>query len=88
MSQKTQILYLPKEAPNHTISCRKLAHLYLFHKAASRISDLKKEGYDIEYIPSKTDSPLDAFYKLKERTFYVQPMLDIENSIESYVGPR
>ena len=88
-SHKTIILEMLKSAPNQTISCRQLSYTFLFHKAASRISELRKEGYDIEYIPGQTDSVLDAHYRLKGRQFYQQQDMNLESSeIESSFGPR
>ena len=88
-SQKNIILELLKSAPDHTVSCRTLSYSFLFHKAASRISELRKEGFDIEYIPSETGSALDAHYRLKERDFYLQPDMNLPASeVENYAGPR
>ena len=64
MSQRQEILELLKNSLNHEVSCKELAMRGLFHKAASRCSELRDQGYDIRYIPSKTDSVLDAKYKL------------------------
>lgn len=64
MSQRLDILYLLKNSLNYEVSCKKLSEHYLFHKAASRISELRAEGHDIRYIPSKTGEVMEAKYKL------------------------
>lgn len=64
MSQKETILEMLKSSPNGIVSCRELASAYLFHKAASRCSELRRLGYNIQYVKSITDSPMDAYYIL------------------------
>lgn len=64
MSQKDTILSMFKSSLTGIVSCRELAGAYLFHKAASRISELRKLGYNIQYVQSVTDSPMDAYYIL------------------------
>lgn len=62
MSQQSKILELLRASK--TVSCRAFNAEFLFHKLASRCSDLRKEGYDIRYNPSQTNSPMDASYTL------------------------
>lgn len=64
MSQKSEILYMLQNSLNHEVSCREFAYRGLFHKLASRCSDLREEGNDIQYVSSKTEDVLDAKYKL------------------------
>lgn len=63
-SQKQRILEILKLSYPNAVICRVFDREYLFHKLASRCSDLRKEGYKIEYIPSDTDSVMDASYRL------------------------
>lgn len=64
MTQKESILEMLKSSPNGIVSCKELAAVYLFHKAASRISELRKLGHNIQFVKSITDSPMDAYYIL------------------------
>lgn len=63
-SQKQAILELLRHGQDRRVSCRVFAQAYLYHKLSTRVSELNAQGYEIEYIPSDSDSPLDAQYRL------------------------
>jgi biotin operon repressor len=62
MNHRQKILHLLRQAPDREISCELLAEHYLYHKAASRISELRAQGYDIQFIPGST--PMNGRYKM------------------------
>jgi hypothetical protein len=51
-----------RAAPDKTVTCKEFALEYLYHKVASRCSDLRGEGYDIRYI--KGDTVMEGKYIL------------------------
>lgn len=53
-SQANRILELLHESTGRVVTCGELASRGLFHKGASRISELRKEGYVIEFVPGET----------------------------------
>lgn len=59
---KQAILEVLRNAKDRRACCRDFG--YLYHKLSTRISELNADGYEIEYIPSYTDSPMDAQYQL------------------------
>ena len=61
-TQKDKILAMLRTSSTREVNCLSLAKAYLYHKAATRISELKKLGYDIRYIPG--DVPMDGKYRL------------------------
>lgn len=62
-SQKERILKMLKESPEG-VECYVFDREYLFHKLASRVSELKKQGYDIIRIESHDGEVMKARYKL------------------------
>lgn len=65
MSAKDLILERLKNHPEG-VSCRQFEEMKFgtYHKLASRISDLRKEGYQIVRRESHTESTMDAVYVL------------------------
>ena len=51
-----------KESPNHRVYCEELAKVGAYHKGASRISELRKIGYEITFTPG--GSWADGYYQL------------------------
>lgn len=64
-SQKERILNLLKEHPEG-VSCRRFQDEFLFHKLASRCSELRVEGYDIQYVPDPNGEVMKAKYVLRD----------------------
>jgi hypothetical protein len=62
ISQKRKILLLLRHSPEREITCLILAKNHLYHKAASRISELRRNGYDIRFNRAKR--PLQSRYKM------------------------
>lgn len=66
-SQAIHILNLLQMAKDHKVTCGQLAKLGLFHKAASRCSELRKQGFDIRYHAGDTwDTSYYALYAGRE----------------------
>lgn len=67
VSQKTKILELLLNSPENTVSCSEFNKppFFLYHKLSSRISDLKKMGYKIEFI--KGDTIMECKYHLVQQ---------------------
>ena len=63
MTQKERILKMLKESPEG-VECSVFAREFLFHKLASRCSELRSDGYDIIRIESHDGEVMKARYKL------------------------
>lgn len=87
MTKKEIILTTLRCAPNHTARCREFGQ-YVYHKLASRVSDLRKQGYVIEFIPSDTESPLDASYQLISEPLANIEIKESENHEQSKLSRR
>lgn len=68
ISQKARILQMLKDAHGGIVTCKAFADNYLYHHASQRIGELKREGHNIEYVPSETSNPMDAGYRLAEES--------------------
>jgi hypothetical protein len=66
MTKKDIILNSLRIAKNRTLSIKEFEDVQfgIYHKLASRCSDLNKLGYKIEYIPSSSGVWSDAAYRL------------------------
>lgn len=53
MTQKEAILEMLRNATMRTVTCRELADKFLYHKAASRVSELNDLGFEIVHIPGR-----------------------------------
>jgi len=62
ISQRDAILAMLKASPSRRVTCRTLADAFLFHKAASRISELRAQGHTIRYVPGP--SVMESYYEL------------------------
>ena len=67
MSKKLQILEMLRAAKDRTLTIRQFIEYdaMIYHKLASRLSDLKSQGYVVRYIPSTTQAWIDASYRLE-----------------------
>ena len=59
MSQSSRLLDLLRQGP---VTCKRLASEGLFHHASQRLGEMKKKGYQIEFI--KKPEWYDCEYKL------------------------
>ena len=62
MTQHSQILEILKQSPNREASCRVFADAYLYHKLATRVSELNAKGYDIRF--EKGETTMEGKYRL------------------------
>lgn len=62
ISQAIRILEMFKKSSDKKVTCSELANVGLYHKGASRMSDLKEKGYVIEFTPEDVWS--DGYYTL------------------------
>ena len=62
MSQKDRILYLLQSSPDKRVYCHQLMKEYLYHRAAARIHDLRRDGYDIRFVQQAKVQ--DSYYEL------------------------
>ena len=66
MSQKSRILSLLENYD--IVTCGHLAHLGLYHSAAKRVMEARREGYEIEFV--RKENWNESYYRLKPKFAY------------------
>lgn len=62
MTQKEQIIKMLRNATMRTVTCKEFADQFLYHKLASRISELNKDGFEIVFVAG--DNTMEGKYTM------------------------